>query len=50
MRIIKEEELTFSDQKFELECSMTINFRASSLEHVRNQLLRIDNIIISQDL
>jgi len=50
MRIIKEEEITISEQRFELECSMTVSVRASSLEHVINQLSRIENIIIRKDL
>jgi len=50
MRIIKEEEITISEQRFELECSLTVSVRASSLEHVINQLSRIENIIIRKDL
>jgi uncharacterized YigZ family protein len=50
MKIIKEEEIAFSDQKFELECSINIYIRASSTEHIRNHLSRIEGIAFSDGI
>ena len=44
MRILKEEEIGQSDQSFDLECRILINFRVSSKEKVLNRLSRIDGI------
>ena len=41
MKVIKEEEAGQSQQKFELECRMKINFRASARERILNILSRI---------
>jgi uncharacterized YigZ family protein len=41
MKVIKEEEAGQSQQKFELECRMTIKFRASARERILNALTRI---------
>lgn len=45
MKIIKEEEAGHSQQKFELECRLTINFRTSSRERILNNLTRIEGLI-----
>ena len=44
MRILKEEDIGQSDQSFDLECRILINFRVSSKEKVLNRLSRIDGI------
>jgi uncharacterized YigZ family protein len=44
MKIIKEEEAGQSQQKFELECHMTIKFRTSARERILNALSRIDGL------
>ena len=44
MKLIKEEEAGQSQQKFELECYMTINFRTSARERILNALSRIDGL------
>ena len=44
MRILKEEEIGQSDQSFDLECRILINFRVSSKEKVLNRLSRLDGI------
>lgn len=44
MKLIKEEEAGQSQQKFELECNMTINFRTSARERILNALSRIDGL------
>jgi uncharacterized YigZ family protein len=44
MKLIKEEEAGQSQQKFELECCMTINFRTSVRERILNALSRIDGL------
>ncbi len=44
MKAIKEEEAGQSMQKFELECSMTINFRTSSRDRILNILSRIGGL------
>jgi uncharacterized YigZ family protein len=41
MKVIKEEAAGQSQQKLELECRMTINFRASARERILNALSRI---------
>jgi len=45
MKVIKDEEAGQSQQKFELECRMTINFRTSSRERILNALSRIEGLI-----
>ena len=44
MKIIKDEEIKQSHHKFELECSMTINFRTSARERILNALSRIEGL------
>jgi uncharacterized YigZ family protein len=44
MKVIKEEEAGQSEQKFELECRMTINFRTSARERILNALSRIEGL------
>ncbi len=44
MKIIKDNEISQSDQKFELECRMTINFKTSDRENILNALARIEGL------
>ena len=44
MKIIKDEEINQSDQKFELECRLTIYFRTSAREKIINALTRIEGL------
>jgi putative IMPACT (imprinted ancient) family translation regulator len=44
MKIIKDDEAGQSQQKFELECRMIINFRTSARERILNALSRIDGV------
>ena len=44
MKIIKDEEIGQSKQKFELECRLTINFRTSARKRILNALSRIDGL------
>jgi len=44
MKIIKEEDAGQSQQKFELRCQMTINFRTSSRERMLKALSRIEGL------
>ena len=44
MRILKEENLGQSDQSFDLECRILINFRVSDKERVLSRLSRIDGL------
>ena len=44
MKIIKDDEAGQSQQKFELECRMIINFRTSARERILNALSRIDGL------
>jgi uncharacterized YigZ family protein len=44
MRILKEENLGQSDQLFNLECSLTLNFRISAREKVIPRLSRIEGL------
>jgi uncharacterized YigZ family protein len=44
MKIIKDDEVGQSQQKFELECRMIINFRSSARERILNALSRIDGL------
>ncbi len=44
MKILKEEEMGQSDQSFNLECRIKVNFRASARERILNRLSRIDGI------
>jgi uncharacterized YigZ family protein len=45
MKVIKDNEITQSNQKFELECSVTIDFRVSSREKILNTLSKVDGLI-----
>jgi uncharacterized YigZ family protein len=45
MRIIKDNEINHSHQKFELECRVTIDFRLSAREKILNSLSKIDGLI-----
>jgi uncharacterized YigZ family protein len=44
MKIIKEEDAGQSQQKFELRCQMTINFRTSSRDRILKALSRIEGL------
>jgi uncharacterized YigZ family protein len=44
MRILKEENLVQSEQSFDLECRILLNFRISVKEKVLNRLSRIDGL------
>jgi uncharacterized YigZ family protein len=44
MKILKEEEMGQSDQSFDLECRIKVNFRASARERILNRLSRIEGI------
>jgi uncharacterized YigZ family protein len=44
MKILKEENIGQSDQSFDLECSILINFRVSDKEKVLSRLSRIDGL------
>jgi uncharacterized YigZ family protein len=44
MRIFKEEKVILSEQSFEMECRIMINFRVSIREKVTRQLERIDGL------
>jgi putative IMPACT (imprinted ancient) family translation regulator len=44
MRIFKEENIGLSEQSFEMECRIRINFRVSVKEKVTKRLERIDGL------
>ena len=44
MRTLKEEDIGQSDQSFDLECRIKVNFRASAREKILNRLSRIEGI------
>jgi uncharacterized YigZ family protein len=44
MRILKEESISQSDQSFDLECRIKVNFRVSASEKILNRLSRIEGI------
>lgn len=44
MKILKEENIGQSEQSFDIECSILLNFRVSVKEKVLNRLLRIDGL------
>jgi uncharacterized YigZ family protein len=44
MKILKEEEIEQSDQLFDLECKIRINFRASSKEKILERFARVDGL------
>ena len=44
MKILKEEDTVQSAQSFELECSVTINFRVSSREKIISRLSRVEGL------
>lgn len=44
MKIIKDEQVSQSDQKFELECRVKISFRSSFRERIISSLSRIDGL------
>jgi uncharacterized YigZ family protein len=44
MKILKEENVSQSDQLFDLDCSIKINFRASSKERILNRFSRIEGL------
>ena len=46
MRILKEENIEQADQKFDLTCSVTINFRKADTERVLSKFERIENLKI----
>jgi len=44
MTILKEEDIAQSDQSFDLECRIKLNFRASAKEKILNRLSRIEGL------
>jgi len=44
MKVIKDEDINMSKQKFENECRLTINFRSSARERILNNLSRINGL------
>ena len=44
MKILKDENINQSDQKFEMECSIKISFRLSAKERILAKLARIENL------
>jgi len=44
MTILKEEDIAQSDQSFDLECRIKLNFRASEKEKILNRLSRIEGL------
>jgi uncharacterized YigZ family protein len=44
MKVIKDEDINHSKQKFEIECRLTINFRSSARERILNNLSRINGL------
>ena len=44
MKILKEENICQSDQSFDLECSMKVNFRVSGREKILNRFSRIEGL------
>jgi uncharacterized YigZ family protein len=44
MKVIKDEDINMSKQKFENECRLTINFRSSARERILNSLSRINGL------
>ena len=44
MKILKEEDTGQSDQSFELECSIIINFRVSAREKIISRLSRVEGL------
>ena len=47
MKIIKDENINHSDQVFEVNCSMKINFRISAKDRILNKLNEVENIRIT---
>ncbi|HUU99713.1 MAG TPA: YigZ family protein [Bacteroidales bacterium] len=48
MKVLKEENIDHSDYKYDLACSMSINFRSATRLRVLNRLSRIEGLIINQ--
>jgi uncharacterized YigZ family protein len=46
MKIIKDEDITHSERIFELECTITVNFRKSDVERITERFARIDGLKI----
>jgi hypothetical protein len=44
MKILKEEDIGQSEQSFDLECSIKVNFRTSAREKILNRLSRIEGL------
>jgi len=44
MKIVKDEAINQSDQKFELECRLTVNFRSSLRDRILNAFAKIDGL------
>ncbi len=44
MKIVKEETAGLSDQKFELECSLIVDFRISEKERILKRLARVEGV------
>jgi uncharacterized YigZ family protein len=44
MKVIKDEVISQSKQKFEIECRLTINFRSSARDRILNNLSRINGL------
>lgn len=45
MKILKEEEIGYSGQSFDLECSITVHFRVSVRERILARFSRIDGLV-----
>ena len=48
MKVIKDENLEQSNQVFELQCSLTLGFRASKLDIIHGRLNHIEGVIIEK--
>jgi uncharacterized YigZ family protein len=48
MKVIKDEDISQSKQKFEIECRLTISFRSSARDRILNNLSRINGLKYTQ--
>ncbi|GBU07637.1 hypothetical protein AwDysgo_09680 [Bacteroidales bacterium] len=46
MRVIKEEKPQILDQKFDMDCTMSLQIRKSMMEQLKNRLLKVDTLKI----
>jgi putative IMPACT (imprinted ancient) family translation regulator len=44
MKILKDEDVSQSEQKFELECSINVNFRRSNKERILERFSRVEGL------